>query len=104
MKMAIKDAERMRGELRFISQVLASDWDKVILTDEIYRLRRIPNPHRESSEKNGMVLVPKEVVDTCELLLDYRRRNGSNFQLEKADDYMRRLDAALDGMRDEAQN
>jgi hypothetical protein len=40
LKDAIRAAEQLRGDLRFIVQVHASDWDKVILVDEIYRLRR----------------------------------------------------------------
>lgn len=40
LKDAIRAAERLRGDLKLIVQVNASDWDKVILVDEIYRLRR----------------------------------------------------------------
>ena len=41
LKDAIKDAERLRGDLRLIVHVRVSDWDKVILADEIYRLRDV---------------------------------------------------------------
>lgn len=37
--MALADAERLRGDLPNVVQVYARDWDKVILADEIYRLR-----------------------------------------------------------------
>ncbi len=36
---AIADAERLRNELPHVVQVYARDWDKVILADEIYRLK-----------------------------------------------------------------
>ena len=34
-------AELKRSELPDIVQVYASDWDRIILADEIYRLRKI---------------------------------------------------------------
>ena len=40
LKDAIRAAEFLRGDLRLVAQVYAWDWDKVILVDEIYRLRR----------------------------------------------------------------
>ena len=36
---ALKDAERQRNELPHVVQVYARDWDKVILADEIKRIR-----------------------------------------------------------------
>jgi len=36
---ALEDAERLRKELPVIVQVRAMDWDKVILADEIERLK-----------------------------------------------------------------
>lgn len=37
---ALRDADRMRRELPLIVQVYARDWDRVILADELDRLRR----------------------------------------------------------------
>ena len=38
---ALRDADRMKRDLPRVVQVRASDWDKVILADELDRLRRI---------------------------------------------------------------
>lgn len=38
---AMCDAERQRKELPHVVQVYARDWDKVILADEIIRLRKL---------------------------------------------------------------
>jgi hypothetical protein len=41
---ALRDAERQRYELPLVVQVYAYEWDKVILADEIHRLRSMmPN-------------------------------------------------------------
>ncbi len=36
---ALIDADRLRRELPLVVQVKAQDWDKVILADEVWRLR-----------------------------------------------------------------
>jgi len=36
------------------------------------------------------------LVEACQQLVDYRRRNQGNWQSEKADDYLRMIERALD--------
>ena len=38
---AISAAEKLEREMPFIVQILPSDWDKIILADEVKRLRSI---------------------------------------------------------------
>ncbi len=38
---ALRSAEQKRKELPLVVQVYASDWDTIVLADEIYRLRQL---------------------------------------------------------------
>jgi hypothetical protein len=81
LKDAIAAAERLRSDLRLVVQVHASDWDKVILVDELYRLRRTAGSrgcpealtllHEAHHFNNAQAYTREEMDDFCERLAKF---------------------------------
>ena len=44
-------------------------------------------PTERDANMRAVAILP-ELIDACNGLLDYRKRNTANFQLEKCDDYL----------------
>ncbi len=42
-----------------------------------------------------LISAAPDLLEACELLVEYRRRNTLNFQLEKADDFIRMMKQAI---------
>lgn len=83
------EAQRLRREMQAESYAAQEEFS--ILQDELSTLNT--NYERILAERN-------KLWDICKGLLTYRKEAGAiNFQLEKADDFLREMRIAIDEMR-----